>query len=390
MMLKIAHLVPYIGRRHGGPVHSLSVITRHQQKLGHKVSVFSVIRQNDEELMGFDPGVNLMTSEKTILGEFRYSPELLHILEQEEYDIIHSHGLWTNIARIAAELSNVRNVPHLLSPCGMLQSKAMKRSWWKKLPVRLWFQERALHNATCIQAKSEMEYLDLRQLGLENPIAIVPNPVCVPINSTEVVVERYREIFKIPKGMKCLLFLGRIHPIKGIIRLIEAWANQRRFHDDWRLILAGPMENAFLSTAEKHIDDLECRKSIILTGDLCDQKKWGALEIADLFVMPSDFENFCLAIAEALTVGIPVITTKGTPWKIVKDQGAGWWVEPTTKAISTVLQEAMELSDDQRRRMGERGKALSKRLQPEKVVKELLSVYQWMLRNSPCPETVRC
>ena len=117
--------------------------------------------------------------------------------------------------------------------------------------------------------------------------------------------------------------------------------------------------------------------------------KWGALETANLFIMPSDFENFGMSIAEGLAAGIPVITTKGTPWKVLDEVEAGWWVAPTEKGLAGALNEALELSDRQRMLIGERGKSLSKRFHPKKVTKDLQAVYQWMLGNGPCPEHVR-
>ena len=388
-LFKIAHLIPYLGRRQGGPVYSLALITKHQVALGLSVTVYSTTQADDGEPVTFDPAVNLIVSKETRCGEFRYSSELQQLAEQNVYDVIHSHGLWTHIARLALDLSTERNVPHLLSPCGMLQPKALRRRWWKKLPIRLWFQNGALSKAKCIQAKSETEFIDIRRLGLRNPIAVIPNPVSGPPPETALFAARFREQHCLPSGKKYVLFLGRLHPTKGIIRLIEAWAEQRRFHDSWALILAGPAESRFVCAVKKRIDELRCCESVVITGDLHHQLKWGALSASNLFVMPSDFENFGVSIAEALAASIPVITTKGTPWKELVDNQAGWWIESTMKTLSFTLGEALELSDSQRESIGERGRTLSERFRPTKVTKELLGTYQWILGNGPCPESVR-
>ena len=145
--LRIAHLIPYLGRAQGGPVMNLAACAAAQADAGCHVSIFSVTRPDDGPQMDFGRKVEVTALDSSGCGSFRRSPELWERAMAGDYDLVHSHGLWTDVNRLAMCLSRQRSVPHLLNPCGMLAPGALRHRWWKKAPVRLWFQVRALKQA---------------------------------------------------------------------------------------------------------------------------------------------------------------------------------------------------------------------------------------------------
>ena len=202
---------------------------------------------------------------------------------------------------------------------------------------------------------------------------------------------------------RSVLFLGRLHPVKGVGRLVEAWAEiqtgkaeSRKQKSDlgpltsdlWSLVIAGPDEAGMRPGLEAMLRARGCAESVIFTGQLDEGQKWAAYQAADLFVMPSDFENFGIAIAEAMLSGLPVITTTGTPWKELPPRGAGWWVEPTTEALAGALRQAIGLTDGERRGMGLRAADLAKRFSPEQTAADLIQVYEWLLGRGSRPGCV--
>jgi glycosyltransferase involved in cell wall biosynthesis len=372
---------------------------------GYPVTVFSSLNGTDGESVRLDSKVRLVQEPASAWGGFRHSPALWRQAEAADIDLIHSYGLWTDVNRLAGDIARRRGLPHLLAPCGMLAPGALQHHGWKKIPARLWFQDRALREARCLHAKSHKEYEDMRRFGLRNPVAIIPNPVGGPVVSNQWSVGSGRRAGG--PGHRTVLFLGRLHPVKGVERLVEAWiriqtengesrrqkAGQRtadggRRTGDWVLVLAGPDEAGMRPGLEAALRARGCAESVIFTGQLDEVQKWVAYQAADLFVMPSDFENFGNSIVEAMLSGLPVITTTGTPWKELPAQGAGWCVEPNVEAVRDALDVAMAMTDDARQEMGRRATDFASRFRPEQAAADLIQVYMWLLGRGPKPGCV--
>lgn len=403
----------------GGPVLGMAAYAGLLADAGYAVTVYSVKRGTDGESFALDSRVRHVQESAAGWGGFRRSPALWRQAQAAEINLIHSHGLWTDVHRLAGHLARTRKVPHLLGPCGMLMPGALRHHGWKKAPVRIWFQDRALSAAQCLHAKSNQEYKQIRAFGLRNPVAVIPNPIAPPpmldpgrgqktegrdqiseVGGQKSVV---RSPWSVVPGRRVVLFLGRLHPVKGLARLVRAWAGIQRSGSQWsggqwsggpspatwQLVLAGPDEGGYRRELEALIAELGCRDSVVFTGELDEKQKWGALAAADLFVMPSDFENFGNAIVEAMSCGLPVITTTGTPWEELRSADAGWRVEPRVEPLAEALREALAMSEAQRRAMGKRAAGLAARFGPEQAAVDMIQVYRWLLRKIPCPSCVR-
>jgi glycosyltransferase involved in cell wall biosynthesis len=245
-----------------------------------------------------------------------------------------------------------------------------------------------LREAQCLHAKSRKENEDIRQFGLRNPVGIIANPISAPPEANRMSERGFRDAYHLGADAKILLFLGRLHPVKGLPRLVRAWSQFPEHHQNWVLVLAGPDEAGHRKELETLVVELHCQNRILFTGELDEARKWSALAAADLFVMPSDFENFGSSIVEAMACGVPVITTTGTPWKELPGAGAGWCVEPALEPLAGALREALGLSDEQRHNLGRRAADLASRFRPEKAAADLISVYQWLLGRGERPGCV--
>ncbi len=388
-IMHIAHVIQYIGKDFGGPVAGLAAMTAGLASLGRQVEVYAAHRPCEGEMVTLAPGIKGNICQDVTLGILRHSALLWKLLQGADCSLIHSHGLWGDPNRCAATVARRKKIPHLLGTSGMLEPNALRRARWKKLIVRNLFQDRALWEADCLLANSEKEYQDIRAYGLTNPVALIPNPVFGPESVTNPVTTR--EVRgRLPVGRRrTLLYLGRIHPVKGVHRLAEAWCRIPEFHDCWNLIIAGPDEGGFQATIEEILRKGGCATSVTFTGSLDDRWKWGVLRQADLFVMPSDYENFGIAIVEALLAGVPVIATTRTPWGILRDRQAGWVVEPETDALTTVLREALATDGDMLLEMGVRGEAIGGNFAPDVIALQLVEVYDWLLGRGDRPGSVR-
>jgi glycosyltransferase involved in cell wall biosynthesis len=387
-MPEIAHFIAYTGTAMGGPVQSMAAYAHFLARAGRSVTVFSAVKRSDGDSIQFDTRVKLVQCSTSEYGPLRYSGALHRQAMAAHIDLVHSHGLWTDTHRLAGNIARTRRLPHLLAPCGMLAPGALAHHRWRKKMTLVWFQDRILREAHCLHAKSRKEYEDIRKFGLGNPIAIIANPISAPPESNLTSETEFRDFCKIPPNTKILLFLGRLHPIKGLPRLIRAWALAGEPPRDWTLVLAGPDEGGHRREIVSLAAELDCQDSIVFTGELDGARKWAGLRAAGLFVMPSNFENFGNSIVEALACGVPVITTTGTPWQELPTAGAGWCVEPTVEFLAGALQEALALSDAQRRQMGRRALEIAARFRPEQTGADLLAVYEWLLGKCERPGCV--
>ncbi len=144
--------------------------------------------------------------------------------------------------------------------------------------------------------------------------------------------------------------------------------------------LAGPDEQRTRSRLEAQARDLGLA-NVTFPGPLYGEEKAKALAEADLFILPSRTENFGIAVAEALGAGLPVITTKGTPWSEIAGS-CGWWVDVNAAAIAKALADGMRLSDEERAAMGARGRELvAAKYQWESVGRAMAGVYETLVER---------
>lgn len=295
--------------------------------------------------------------------------------------LIHDHGLWLANNHAVARMGQAMGVPRLLSPRGMLTAWSRRHRGWKKAMAWWLYQRSDLKTASVLHATSPVEVQDFRNAGLTQPVAMIPNGVELPPGN------RQSESPNRKSETRTVLFLGRIHPIKGLLDLVRAWGIVRPA--GWRVVLAGHDEGG-------HVNEIkaECRKQKVepdfdFWGPVEGERRWDLYRSAALFVLPSHSENFGIVVAEALACGVPVITTHGTPWEDLVKHRCGWWTESGSEPLAAALREAIALSDDARHEMGLRGKRLvEEKYSWASAAKQMLSVYRWMLGQGKQPKCV--
>lgn len=317
-----------------------------------------------------------------LLGALRLSSNLARglLAEISTSEIVHTHGLWlmpnVNAGQIAAKTER----PLVVTPRGMLAPEALAFSTRKKQLFWQFLQGPAYAHAAVWHATSTAEAGDIRNFGVRAPIAIIPNGVDVPTSSGP----------RVPREGKQhnVLYLGRLHPKKGLSDLVAAWSHFAAERPDWMLRIVGPDEGGHRAELEKMALELGVPR-VVFNGPVYGAEKELVLRDADLFVLPTRNENFGIAVAEALAAGIPAIVSRGAPWSGLESERCGWWVERGIEPLVSAFREAMALCDDERRVMGEQGRKLVARdFNWNRIARDMRSVYEWVLGKAERPSTV--
>jgi glycosyltransferase involved in cell wall biosynthesis len=388
--LRIAQVAGTVAVATAGTSHSVRALAHELAALGHTVSIHTLAgwmgSSSSSAAWPAPPGVRI--AEHPVASGWGGLPRLLGAsgaMEQNLIEsaasthILHAHGLWLmpNIYPSRIRRSAALGLVH--STRGMLGAGALQYSQLKKRLFWIALQRRTLETADCLHATSVAECDELRNAGLRNPVAIIPNGVAVP----ELTARGHTS------SGKTILSLGRVHPKKGLDRLVAAWARLEPEFPDWRLRLAGPPEVNYDKTLRSLALGLGVSR-MSLEPALIGEDRTTAYRTADIFVLATLNENFGLTVAEALASELPVISTKGAPWGGLETERCGWWIEHGVDALEAQLRAAMHLPDEERRRMGARGRAWMQRsFSWEQAARQMEEVYSWVLRHQDRPACVR-
>ena len=276
------------------------------------------------------------------------SGDLRRALKRElrAYDAVHIHGLWNRVVWAAAAEARRAGIPYVLSPRGMLETAARAHRSWRKHLSYAMFDRWVVDGASLLHATSESERETLRHLLPRVPVVLIPNGIDVAVQPGA----------RGDSSSRNVLFVGRIHQIKRLDLLVDAFALVRRVHPDARLVIAGPDEGglqpALSARASAHAGAIQW------IGEVDASRRAALLADAAVLVMCSDSESFGMSVLEAMAAAVPVVVTRTCPWPDVHRHGSGFWVDQRAGAIADALHRV--LSDPARaREMGRRGRALA-------------------------------
>ena len=307
---------------------------------------------------------------------------LRRVLACNPPQILHSNGIWNPLNHWSTCAARRQAIPLIIQPHGMLEPWALNWHAAKKRLALALYQRRDLESAALLVATAEQEAENLRRFGLRQPIAVIPNGVDLVDKKLLSDTEEGK-----PVDARYALFMGRVHPVKGLESLLSSWAKVQP--KDWILQLAGPDEVGHLSDVLALAQQLGISDQVQYLGELDDQAKWNVYCGADLFVLPSFTENFGVVVAESLASGVPVITTKGAPWQGLETHRCGWWVDQGVDPLAAALGEATSLPREALQAMGERGRIYAKETFGwPGIAEQMLATYRWVLGQRDKPDCV--
>ena len=376
-MVKILH-AGSLDMKFGGPALSTYLTLKGVKLYGMQADCIMPPLSDQGVLIGDD--IHTIYTRPVMNKRFMYMPKLGKTLKEAgTYDLYHIQGVWQYMGVRVAKYARECKKPYVISLRGLMYPDAMKTSGIAKRISLALYQKKTLQEASCIQATCEEEMIHYRNLGFTNPVALIPNPIETQGYVDRPIVKNETTTFG---------YLGRVHPRKRIERIIYAFAGNRAVFDKCKLVIIGSDIPSYENFLKAEVERLNLR-NVEFTGFLTGNKKDEAISGLSYLVVPSDFENFGNIVTEALVRGVPVIASKGMPWKELEDFHCGWWVNNDQNTIDKALLEAAMLKEEERIVMGQNGKQLMKTKYSVEVLGEKMTLlYKWILKQSPKPEFV--
>lgn len=380
--LKIAVVVGSGSRQAGGLFESVRRRALQFNATGHDVTVVALKDEfSEEDISAWLPlrPVMLETSGPAALG---YSPSFERILTSKRFDIIHQHGIWQAFSSAVAAARDKSGVPVMISAHGMLDPWAVRHSAWKKRIASALYERANLKGSACLHALNSSEAEAMREYGLKNPIAILPNGTDVPSG-----VVRPGKLKWWPSG-RVLLFLGRLHPKKGIAELIEAFALFRLKRlatlEQWTLVIAGWDDGGHQAAMEALVQKRGLSDYVIFPGPLFHAAKDAAFANSNAFILPSFSEGLPMAVLEAWSWGLPAFITEACNLPEGFAAKAAIQIDTDVGNIANALAHGLSLPSTQLREMGIRGRTLvADRFLWTRICEQHIETYRWMIEGSP-------
>jgi glycosyltransferase involved in cell wall biosynthesis len=272
-------------------------------------------------------------------------------------DVLHIHGMWDPFHVQCAAAARELGLPYVFSVHGMLDDWAMSVRHPKKRVFLAAFGRRLLHAAAAVHFTAQAELEQARKwLPRDNGTVI---PLVVQLNSFRDLPgpEPARETLSIPSdGRPVVLFLSRLHPVKGVELLIEAVGALRADGVDCDLLIAGTGEPDYAASLERLATARGLDDRVRFLGFVSGREKLSLFQAADVFCLPSLHENFGMAWVESLACGTPVVTTRGIgAWPDLEAGDGALIADRTVQGFADAIRNLVH-DPARRRAMGEKGR----------------------------------
>ncbi len=355
-----------------------------QEKIGIKNNIEKNISNFNSFLITTSTKSNVDYEEGIIQGkrygpkQFFYSPELKkiasEILKNTQWVNCHGFYVWPNMW-IGNEVTK-RKLNLIYHPHGFFDPWILKRSKIKKYIAKILFENNNFKNVKWWRALTHKEALQIREtIGNDVDVKVIPNGINLEeidnilLKKTEFQrneksnylkfkgSKKYLNCF-IGRKYKRLLFLGRLHPKKGLENLIYAWSRVFNQFKDWELVIVGPDQNGYSKKLEgiinKNLFDSRCT----IYPEVSGIKKHMLISSSEIFILPSFSEGFPMSLLEAAAHSKPIIQSTECNFDDLSKSAISWVSLPNAEDLEKILISALSSSDSDLKERGEAARTL--------------------------------
>ena len=381
--MKVLTFLTDIDNRSGGPSRSVPMLVKGLAEVGVDITLMT-FRTDDMNIHALEG----TCAKLKVLEEGATSKEIEEYILTEKFDIIQMQSMWAKSYHQVAQIARKHNIPYLITPRGMLEPWSLLQKKWKKKLALLLYQMKDLQKAACIFTTAEMEAQHVRDLGVKVPMSVIPNGI---------ETDGYACRTSMDGVKKQILFLSRVHVKKGIELLIDAFACIHKDFSDWSVVIVGNGEADYIESLKQKVKSLGLEDCIKILPPVFGEAKTKLYQESSLFCLPSYSENFGMVIAEAMSCGVPAITTNGTPWQLLNgdcttmgacldmlgdDKRTGWCIELSVENLENTLREAMSMDPAVLYEMGQRGsRMINENFNYRSVAKMTMQLYEWIVEG---------
>lgn len=315
--MRIAHVVPSLEDRHGGPSKSVRALAN-ATAAAEPVDLLTTLEPGQQMVPSGDDAAAIHVFPREAPRRLCASAGLQRRLTTTAYDVIHSHALWLLTLRYAHDAAQRTGAPLVLSPRGMMSGWAWEHHRWRKRLASWFVHPGAMDAADGWHATSAEEAEDIRRLGFAQPICIAPNGVELP-TPADLAAARAAWHAEFPQlaSRRVALFYSRFHRKKRLRELIDLWLASAPA--DWLLLVAGVPEEYSLAKVQNWCAGAAASRIVVADG----RNRPPPFAAAEVLLLPSHSENFGLVVAEALAAKVPAVVTNTIPWTGLATHGAG-------------------------------------------------------------------
>ena len=402
--LKILQIIPSISLVYGGPSQMIRGLSAALAKLPvgtvSQVTVITTDSNGDVDEAPLEvplgepvqqDGYEIIYFRCSPFRRYKFSTALLSWLwaNAHHYDIAHIHALFSPVSTAAATVCRWRKLPYLMRPLGTLDPADLaKKKQIKKLYAGL-LEKPNLAGASAIHFTTELESKVSERFGVSTPDVVIPLGVALPdLPDRTTAQASIRQQFGIPAERPIILFMSRIDPKKGFDLLLPALerlhAQNRPFH--FLLCGANPQDRDYENSIREKIKASPWASWATLNGFVSGELKAQILSAADLFVLPSYYENFGIAVAEAMAAKLPVVISNQVHiWPVIERDSAGWVVPTDVDALVTALDKALGEADERSQRGQNAQRCAKENYSWDAIAQRMTGAYQEILAREGKP-----